>query len=55
MSEIEAQMKEAMRKKMEQRGIYVENANQIDLDSANVNLDELSSGEESRYLNKINI
>jgi hypothetical protein len=48
LNEIEVHFKEAMRKRMELNGIVVENINQIDFDSVNVNLDDLSSGEESR-------
>ena len=44
------QFKEAIRKRMEINGVIVDNINQIDFDAANVNIEELSSGEESRYV-----
>jgi hypothetical protein len=39
-----------MRKRLETTGITVDNINQIDFDSVNINIEDLTSGgEESRY------
>lgn len=43
------QFKEAMRKRMESNGITVDNINQIDFDSVNINIEDLTSGEDSRF------